>query len=1010
MKKILVRITALMLVIATLFISTACNFNNDKDKTQPGNTNVTPPSQGDTSVNVNAMHPAEGDIIVNEVLVSNTVTNQDGFGQYSDWIEIYNASENEISLDKCSLSDSVDKLSKYKFPDITIKPGEYLIVYASDRATVTDSEELHAAFKLSAGETVYFSYNGQLISSLETPLDLADDISYGLISDSESYTRVYFADPTPQSANGGNYAEVFAELNSSFVGIKINEFMMKNEGVFYDDNGDCPDWVEIRNCSDKEINLNGFGLSDDFAEPLKWKFPDITLAPDEYLLILLSGKTVEYDEASIFIHASFKFSETDDGLILADTKGVFIDKIDTVSLPETASYGRDPSDITSWKFFTVPTPGKANAQNGLDSLDKFLVASTEKVFISEVCAVSSSSVSSLPNNDWIEIYNNTDSPVNLEGWSISKYISDMRFYTFPSITVASHGYLVISASGVASLNTKSLDAGFKVSHTGTTLYLVNPDGVVTDSFETGYQRSNITSGRVIEDNILTRKFFVSSSKGKKNVLEGSSDTYAQPVTIVSSSDKLVSDEHTVTLDTIEANGIIYYTLDGTKPNQNSLKYTEPLIIKSSSVIRAIVYSKGKIPSDIETKTFLVEDEHSLGVVCLTCEPDDLFGYNRGIWADGPGWTATYPHTGANFWKDWEREVYFEYYETDGELGIAFPAGIKNHGQYSRAQAQKSVSINLKEAYGSGTAYYPFFGENALAVFDNLLLRTGGQDYNYTNLIDAYCTRVIEGQMDLDYMEDLPVALYVNGEYWGLYYIREKINESYVYYHHGIEEDNLDMIKGTQKAETGSFAAHRELLNYMKTHDLSKQEHFDYVASKIDIEEWTNYWIVESFFANTDTGNIRFYCSKDGEGKWRWILFDMDWSLYPSTYHWNMIEEFINPNGHGVGNAFSTTIAVNLFKNAEYKKYFIETYAKYMNTVFDPDRMISILEDMIDEIDEEMVRHCKRWSGLTYSRWKSNVSSLKTKIRNRWNYSKGDLKETFKLTNEYMAELFPEKNQ
>ena len=1007
MKKIIVKIASLMLVVATLFINTACS--SDKDK-QSGGQDANLPSQGDPSVNVNALHPTEGDILITEVLASNASTNKDCFDQYSDWIEIYNASENEISLDKCALSDNPDKLSKYQFPDITIKPGEYIIVFASDRATATESGELHASFKLSAGETVCFSYNSLLLSSLETPLDLADDISYGLVSDNESYTRVYFANPTPKNENGGDYAEVFAELRSSLVGIKINEFMMKNEGVFYDENGDCPDWVELRNCSDTEINLKGFGLSDDFSEPLKWTFPDITLAPDEYLLVLLSGKTVEYNEESIFIHASFKFSDTDDGLIVTDTKGMFIDKIDTVSLPESASYGRDPTDVTAWKFFTVPTPGKVNGQNGLDSLDKFLEASTKKVFISEVCAVSSSSVSSLPDNDWIEIYNNTDTPASLEGWSISKYISNMRFYTFPNITVPPHGYLTVSASGVSSHNTKSLDIGFKISHTGNTLYLVNPDGVVCDSFETGYQRSNVTSGRVVENDTLARKFFAKASKGKKNVLEGSSTTYAQPANIVSSSEELVSSAHTVTLDTIEPNGIIYYTLDGTKPNNKSSRYTTPLSIKSSSVVRAVVYSDGKLPSDITTKTFLVEDEHSLGVVCLTCEPEDLFGHNTGIWANGPGWTETFPHKGANFWKDWEKEVYFEYYETDGDLGIAFSAGIKNHGQYSRAQAQKSVSINLKEAYGSGTAYYPFFGEDALAVFDNLLLRTGGQDYNYTNLIDAYCTRVIEGQMDLDYMEDLPVALYVNGQYWGLYYIREKINEAYVYYHHGIEEDNLDMIKGLKKAETGSYTAHNELLTYMKTHDLSRKEHYDYVASKIDIEEWTNYWIVESFFANTDTGNIRFYCSKDGEGKWRWILFDMDWALYPSTYSWNMIEEIMNPKGHGVGHAFSTTIAVNLFKNAEYKKYFIETYAKYMNTVFDPDRMITILEDMIDEIDEEMVRHCKRWSGLTYSKWTRNVNNLKTKIRNRWNYSKGDLKETFNLSDEYMAELFPETKQ
>lgn len=1008
MKRTLIKVVSMMLAVSSLFIYVACT------KTVTNNTPITlgtttsanisrPPV---TTPTVNDGHPKEGDIIITEVLVSNSVTNQDSFGEYSDWIEIYNASENVLSLDKCCLSDNPDKLAKFEFPDITIQPGQYMLIFASDKEVTTESGELHAKFKLSAGEGLYFSFNQAIISSLVTPIDLTDDISYGLVSDDEGYKTVYMADPSPAAVNGGNMAEVFAELSSSAIGIRINEFMMKNEGAFYDENGDCPDWVEIRNTSDKAVNLKGFGLSDDFTDPLKWTFPDITLAPDEYLLILLSGKSVEYNENSIYLHADFKLSETDQGLIITDAKGVLIDKIDTVILPETASYGRDPSNITEWKFFTVPTPGKENSKNGFDTLDKFLVASTQKVFISEVCAVSSSKISALPNEDWIEIYNNTDQPVSLEGWSISKYISDMRFYTFPSVTVAPYGYIVINAGELASTNTKSLNSGFKVSHTGNTIYLVDPDGVVTDSFQTGYQRAGVSSGRVIENNILTRRFFINVTKGKKNNVEGSSQSIAQPATFESDTTTLVANKHVVTLESKEKNAKIYYTLDGTNPTQNSLEYTQPLVIEQSAAIKAIVYCDGKIASDISTKTYIVGDPHKLGVVCLTSDPDNLFGYENGIWADGPGWTETYPHKGANFWKEWEREVYFEYYTPTGELGIAFGAGIKNHGQYSRAQEQRSVSINLKEAYGSGTSYYPFFGEDSLAVFDNLLLRTGSQDWNYTNLIDAYCQRVVEGQMDLDYMEDLPVAVYVNGEYWGLYYIREKINESYIYYHQGIEEDDLDLIKGNGTVEAGSYASHKELLNYIKTHNLANQEYFDYVASQIDIEEWTNYWIVESYFANTDTGNIRFYKSQT-DGKWRWILFDLDWALYPSTYHWNMIEEFIYPNGHGVGNMFSTTIAVGLFKNEAYKTYFIEKYAEYMNTVFKPERMLEILEQMVDEIDEEMVLQCERWGAMTYTKWQKNINTLKTIIQKRWDYSKGDLKETFGLSNEYMAQLFPD---
>lgn len=1010
MKRFLLRSASLFLAAVMLTsIIAGCQKPSDSDSTTtssaatPGAVAPTP----DFTPGQTLEFPEEGDIVITEVMTSNTSILKDSFGEYTDWIELYNTTDRNLSLAGCFLSDDEGKLYGYEFPAVTLGAYQHAVLFASDRNLRDKESELHTNFKLSAGEGVYLSRMGSLISSLVTPADLPDDLSYGQMQDAEGFTRGYFANPTPGAANSGPFAEVLAELSVSEIGIRINEFMMKNTTILYDEDGDCPDWVELRNISDAPVSLAGYGLSDKFSDPLKWTFPDVTLRPGEYLLVLLSGKTKAYDENSVYLHADFKLSDSDNGLILSNEKGVFIDRIATVELPESASYGRDPEEITAWKFFTRPTPGKENSKNGFDTLDAFRVGATQKIYISEVCAVSSSMVSTIPNEDWIELYNNTDETVNLAGWSLSKSIGDLRYYTFPEITVAPHSYLAVNASGTPSQNVKSPDVGFKVSHTGSTVYLVDAEGMVTDAFETGLQRAGVTSGRVIENGTLARKFFSTPSKGKANITDGSSHSYAQPPVIESSTGVLIAGSHTVTLTTLQKGGVIYYTTDGTVPTDAANLYTQPLEITESTSIRAIVYAEGYLPSQIATQTFLVEDEHTLGVVCLTCDPEDLFGYSKGIWANGPGYTAAYPHRGANFWKNWEREVFFEYYEKDGTLGIAFSAGIKNHGQYSRAQAQKSVSINLKEAYGSDTAYYPFFGEDELAVFDNLLLRTGGQDFQYTNLIDAYCARVVKGQMDLDIMNDLPVAVYVNGEYWGLYYIRDKINESYVYYRHGIEADNLDMIRGTTSAQTGSYAAHKELLNYIKTHDLSKQEYFDYVAERIDIEEWTNYWITQSYLANTDTGNIRFYCSRDGEGKWRWILFDLDWALFRTTYKWNMIEEFIDPDGHGAGNSFSTVIAVGLFKNQAYKTYFIEKYAEYMHTVFTVDRMHLILDEMVDEIDEEMVRHCARWKAMSYNTWKKSITKLENIITERWTYSKGDLKETFKLSDAYMKELFPE---
>ena len=214
-------------------------------------------------------------------------------------------------------------------------------------------------------------------------------------------------------------------------------------------------------------------------------------------------------------------------------------------------------------------------------------------------------------------------------------------------------------------------------------------------------------------------------------------------------------------------------------------------------------------------------------------------------------------------------------------------------------------------------------------------------------------------------------------------------------------------KGNNIVETGSYDGHKALLQYIRSHNLAVQENFDYIDTQIDVVEWTNYWITETFFGNTDTGNIRFYNSRSGNGKWRWILFDMDWALYPTTYQTNSIYQFIDPKGHGVGDSFSTTIAVNLMKNTDYKKFFVETYAEYLHTVFETERMLGILDEMIAQVDGEMQRHCARWKNLSYNNWKKNTEQLRQIVDARWEICVDDLRTTFHLSNAEMAELFPE---
>jgi len=395
----------------------------------------------------------------------------------------------------------------------------------------------------------------------------------------------------------------------------------------------------------------------------------------------------------------------------------------------------------------------------------------------------------------------------------------------------------------------------------------------------------------------------------------------------------------------------------------------------------------------------------LPVMFLSTDPENLYDYHTGIFADGPGWTATFPHVGANYWKDWERPVHVEYMAENGQLQLEFNAGIKVFGQYSRAQAQKSVSINMRDKYGVTEVCYPFFGDSATNVYSELVLRNSGQDINSAHIRDAFTAMVVKDQMDLDIMDYQPIIVYLNGEYYGLYDLREKICEAYVSNRTGVPEEDMDMIKGNNMMMTGTYDAHKELLEYVRPHSLKDEANYAYVCSQVDVDELINYWICESFFNNTDTGNIKYYKVKS-DGKWRWVMFDMDWALYPSTYQWNMIEEIVNPAGHGIGKMFDTTLMCGLMQNDTFRDKFISQYLYHLHTTFNTERMLAIYDELVAEIAPEMEMHIAKWAQpSSVANWESYCRTLRGIIEKKTAITRQHLIDTCTNQSGYLPTYF-----
>ncbi len=929
-------------------------------------------------------------LLINEVMSSNNNYAPAFDGEFYDWVELYNNTDEDIDLDGYYFSDSGVEPLKWSFPAVTIKARSYLTVYLSGLDVWDGAYEVHTNFRLTSnGETLLLSAaSGDVLQQIDVP-SIPTNASYG--RDSATSEFVWFSVATPGSENVGGVATE-DELTFPVYDIVVNEYMSSNSYSFADSEGNYYDWIELYNCSLEDIDLTGFHLTDDRYNTMKWTFPANTVIPaDDYLIVFCSGLDAVSESGEI--HTSFSVSEDDDMVCLYTPEGLLCSSLDIYTLAENISVGI--SENGTQQFFARPTPGAANTTPSYPVTSVLSANINDGVFISETMSISGTRANY--SNDWIELYNSTDTTVDLTGYGLSTQ-QDIIEFTFPEVTIAPGGYLMVYCTGTEqAVSGKTLKTAFKLSSSGEILYLTNSLGKVVDVFSTGKHRNSISSGRD-ESNPSQRIFFSSPTPGKANDMSSVYMTYSPEPTFDIASGYV--DKGTVVNVSVPEGTYVVITKDGSTPSRKGSAHYEDftVTVKSSTVLKACSFADGYLASDVVTSTYLVEKKHDIAVISLSSDPDGLFSYKSGILVDGPGYTEKLPHYGANYWKDWERSTHIEYITADGELAVEFDCGIHTFGQYARGLPQKGLALVLREKYGANEVSYPFFEDNDVASYKSLLLRPEGQDWNRAKMRDVLVPALLKGtyMTAVDYMDYTPVALYINGEYWGLYYLREKLNDNYVSYKYGYEKDSIDLIKGQSKVQAGSKADYNSLMTWLSNHDLKSSKNYEYFCSKVDIDSFIQYWIVETFVSNYDTGNTR--CYKGEDGKWRWMLYDFDWAFMANYVEKDTIyAHLIDPEGHGAGNNMSNLMSRKLLKNSEFRKKFVTEYIKALKYVFNYERTSQIIDSLQSAIKNEIPRQSERWGAPSVKFQKSQITVIKNFLKKRPDVVKKLLKKHFSLS-------------
>ena len=296
--------------------------------------------------------PLAGVLYINEIMAANKVTFPDEHGDYADWIELHNAADSVVHLKTMYLTDNLASPMKWAFPDTFIEAGGYLIVWA-------DAEyrqgPLHASFRLEAdqGEQLgLYSTDGDRLFIVDTMTfgPQYSDTSYGRIPDGGAWQ--YLAVPTPGEANSSGASLLKGSLF-------VNEFMASNQTILADEAGDFDDWIELYNAADSAVHLQGLALTDNLRSPLRWSFPDVTIAAHGYLLVWADG-----EEGEGALHVSFNLGAAQgEQLGLFQKSGTHALVVDTLSFGaqhQDTSYGRIPDGGTDWQFLSAPSPRAAN--------------------------------------------------------------------------------------------------------------------------------------------------------------------------------------------------------------------------------------------------------------------------------------------------------------------------------------------------------------------------------------------------------------------------------------------------------------------------------------------------------------------------------------------------------------------------------------------------------------------------------------------------------------------------
>ena len=554
-------------------------------------------------------------------------------------------------------------------------------------------------------------------------------------------------------------------------------------------------------------------------------------------------------------------------------------------------------------------------------------------------------------SDWLELHNPTDIPVTLLGYSLTDDPTMPTKWPMPVTTLKPGDFRVIWTSGADQVTENGWHANIGLNRAGGYVGLFGPDEQLVDAVTFDEQEADVSLGRLPGSDRWVA--FPTPTPGEANTtphrLRAAPDA---PAVVVTPGSGLFAGPVTVHLEAPLPGSAVYYTLDGSDPTVGGEAYTAPLELEETTVLRAVALRDGVPVSAVTSMTYLVDEHTDLPVVSLITDPAYLWDETTGIYANASAWAAW----GRGWGRAKERPVTVQGLSPEGEPEFSVGAGLRIRGEEGQpVAAKRSFELYFRAEYGPRELAYPLFGLQPGQTYDRLILRVAdavnGQCHAGPPCVGGtvQLMRALHGAMGQVAAHGRWVALYLNGSYWGLYYLAEHVDESFLTTHFGTGE--------WYTHSAGSSHRWHLFVDWLRGADLSVAAEYERAVQQLDIESFTSFIILRLWSGDTAWGNHNWYAARQRSGPdTRWRLFLRDADVPPGVYGLPSRQAVTGNEARGS----LIPILASLLTNPQYQAYFTAEVERHLTGALDTASVRERLDALAAELRPALAAEAARW--------------------------------------------------